>query len=183
MFELGQEALGKECVGLEGGDSGGRAGEVFFCGGLLVQEAFGRYIQDTKGHFFSRCRRGVLDGEGVAGAGDGEAFDGRVPGVMRREVEEAGEVARMGDMKLEGDALVILVFREGLKLHVAEQEAGIVEGMDEQFGERVALGQWAGLELVDIAGCLAAFFQDGLVAGPVSALESDGADGCRVQLV
>ena len=98
-------------------------------------------------------------------------------------MEKAGDAAGMGEMQLERDAFVVQIFREGLELGRPEEELAVVEGVDKEFGEGVTLRVGTGLELVDIVRGGAAFFEYGFIAGPVSSLEADLADGCRVDLL
>jgi hypothetical protein len=111
---------------------------------------------------------------------DGEAFERRVPGVLCREVQEAGDVAGVGEVQLDADAFVVLVPGDRLEHGGAEEECAVIEGMDEQFGKGVSLGIGAGEELIKIAGGLAAFFPDDCVAGPVPPLEADMAAAPRI---
>ena len=183
MFYFGEESLNEEGIELQCRGEGGDAGVVFFCGEYLVHQAFGGDLHYAEGQLFAGDGSWVLESEGFAREIDGEGFEGRVPAIVSREMEQPRAAAGVGEMQLEGYAFVVLVFRDGFKFWIAEEETGVVEGVDEQFGNRVAFGQGAGLELVDIADCVVAFLRDGCVAGPVSALESDFADGRGVYFV
>jgi len=177
VTEFGEKALDEEAVCLHGGDDGGDAGEIFFCGSRLAHESFGRDVHDAEGHFCSCNGGGELDSDRLVGRVDREAFLGWVPGVAGRQMEESRDITGVAEVQLQGDAPAIRLSGNRAELRGTEEVLGIVEGVDEEFGEWIALGQGTCHELIEIVSRGVAFSLNGSCARPVAALESDGADG------